>query len=1042
MKIPQQPRPLNGPRIVSLAALGLGVIAHTASAANVTWVGNTSNLWNVGSNWSTSAIPANGDTLIFGAAGSSGTAVSDDIASLTVGGLNTDGISFGASASNYTISRPATQVLTLGSSGTGIGINHNAFNLQTISSALVLGSTQTINVAEAPAALTISGGISGSTFGLTKTGAGLLTLSASNTFTGPVTLSAGTVATSNIAVGVGSGLGATASTLVFDGGSLRYTGSTTTTAKTFSINTGKTATIDVSTAANTLTMSGAAASTTGGLTKTGAGTLALSGTHLYTGDTSINQGTLSLTVSNAISSSSKLVLGGQSTALHNAGNVNSGLSTATLSVTGAASTSSTQTFNGVTLKQGNNAIVATSGTGGSMTLALGTITPNAGGAVNFTLPASGAITVSNANVNGILGGWATVGGSAWATNSSGNVAALTTGYTTIASGTAIASDATTNVAITTAASGISTMAASGTTDINTLQLNGNNAYTLNIGTGNILRLGAQGGILFSGTTAQTIGTNTATGGTLTAGGADNTDGQIVIHAANLPAINSAIKDNGTGKVTLVINSTSGGGGQTLNLNASASNYSGGTYINSGKVLATNVNAFGTGDVNVLYSGGAILSAAGTFNNNFNVGGIGPGLSNFTGAVGFNAAATLGGTLTLLNDTRISTAAAGIISGKITGNYGVEFTQTTNGNAGGSVTLSNTGNDFTGGLAIHTGITAASTLFNTGAIIVKIGASEVITNGAGKGNVTIFSGTTTGTGTLDLNSFNETINGLVSGTGTSLNGTGSTPHAFVTNNAAGTGTATLSLGDGNATATFAGVIKNGTTAKVAITKIGSGTQTFGGVNTYTGNTTITGGTLALSSTGSISNSAVISVGSGATFNTSAVTSYTVASGQTLRGAGSVTGAVLAGSGATVAAGVDADTIGTLTFSSSLDVTAATVSLKLNSSTGVADLLAVNSLTLGNATLVLSDIGSGAWSGASTFTIANVATGTVTGSFLGLAEGATVNVGSNEFTISYVGGTGNDVTLTFSSVPEPSTYAAILGTLVLAGTVLRRRRSVRN
>jgi len=55
--------------------------------------------------------------------------------------------------------------------------------------------------------------------------------------------------------------------------------------------------------------------------------------------------------------------------------------------------------------------------------------------------------------------------------------------------------------------------------------------------------------------------------------------------------------------------------------------------------------------------------------------------------------------------------------------------------------------------------------------------------------------------------------------------------------------------------------------IAITKIGSGTQTLSGTNPYTGNTTIIADTLALSGGALITNSAAIVVVSNAIFNVS-------------------------------------------------------------------------------------------------------------------------------------------------------------------------------
>ena len=95
------------------------------------------------------------------------------------------------------------------------------------------------------------------------------------------------------------------------------------------------------------------------------------------------------------------------------------------------------------------------------------------------------------------------------------------------------------------------------------------------------------------------------------------------------------------------------------------------------------------------------------------------------------------------------------------------------------------------------------------------------------------------GTLNMNGKNETINGLDGSTGT------------VQNQLAAT-TSTLTVGAGDATASFGGVIRNNTTSggKMALVKTGSGEQTLAGANLYTGDTTVTAGTLTLDPTGSL------------------------------------------------------------------------------------------------------------------------------------------------------------------------------------------------
>src|SRR5262249_38798856 len=59
--------------------------------------------------------------------------------------------------------------------------------------------------------------------------------------------------------------------------------------------------------------------------------------------------------------------------------------------------------------------------------------------------------------------------------------------------------------------------------------------------------------------------------------------------------------------------------------------------------------------------------------------------------------------------------------------------------------------------------------------------------------------------------------------------------------------------------------------------------------------------------------------------------------------------------------------------------------------------------------------------SPFTIINVAAGhSVTGTFAGLAEGATLDLGGQHFSITYKGGDGNDVVLTAVDRPPAVTY----------------------
>jgi hypothetical protein len=72
----------------------------------------------------------------------------------------------------------------------------------------------------------------------------------------------------------------------------------------------------------------------------------------------------------------------------------------------------------------------------------------------------------------------------------------------------------------------------------------------------------------------------------------------------------------------------------------------------------------------------------------------------------------------------------------------------------------------------------------------------------------------------------------------------------------------------------------------------------GNNAFTGPTTISGGTLTLGATGALASSP-ISVGSGGTFNVSAKSGFSLASGQTLGGLGTLVGATTFNTGSFLA-----------------------------------------------------------------------------------------------------------------------------------------------
>jgi autotransporter-associated beta strand protein len=203
----------------------------------------------------------------------------------------------------------------------------------------------------------------------------------------------------------------------------------------------------------------------------------------------------------------------------------------------------------------------------------------------------------------------------------------------------------------------------------------------------------------------------------------------------------------------------------------------------------------------------------------------------TGISNTNRSLTLGGTNTGDNT----------IAGAIVDNIG---------GSGGKVGLNKSGT----GTWVLSGASTYSNGTDINAGILKLGADNVLPGGTGKANVNVNGGANTSSrGTLNLNGFNLAINGLGGSTGTQL--------GRVINNATGTDK-TLTVGNNNASATFPGIIANNTTGTgtLALTKVGTGTQTLTGPNTYTGATTVSGGTLMLGANNVLAATTPVSIGS--------------------------------------------------------------------------------------------------------------------------------------------------------------------------------------
>ena len=312
-----------------------------------------------------------------------------------------------------------------------------------------------------------------------------------------------------------------------------------------------------------------------------------------------------------------------------------------------------------------------------------------------------------------------------------------------------------------------------------------------------------------------------------------------------------------------------------------------------------------------------------------------------------------------------------------------------------------GNGGAGGAGISANAGASVPITNSGTIQGgaggERGAGGVDGNAGthGTGGVGI-----TGSGLTITNS--GTISGGLGGDGTTranaIDFTGGTNKltlesgSTITGNIANAGTLELSSA---ITMTMANVI----TGTGSLEKTGAGTLTLSGANTYTGTTMISAGTLTV--TGSLA----------------AASTVTVASGGTLGGTGTVAGTVTVQSGGTIAAGASP---GTLKTGDLILTAGGTASFELDGTTAGTQhdqIDVTGTVDLGGATLSL-DLGYTPTNGDTYLIIENDGAEAVTGTFTGLAEGATLTSGSQQFTISYTGGDGNDVLLTYSgAVPVP-------------------------
>jgi autotransporter-associated beta strand protein len=684
----------------------------------------TSNTYSIRNNTTGST----NSTLTLGGAGNLGNGVS---------GTSTD-LLYAASGSNFNIIGPN------GSSGSGTLI-------------LALGQNGTFNIAGTSE---ISAAITGTGFGFTKTGVGTLTLSGNNTYTGGTTLNAGVISVNNAGA-----LGNTG-TISFGGGQLQYTANNTTDYSS-RFSTGASQLYSVDTNGQSVTWASNLSSSGGNLTKTGTGTLTVSGANSYTGTTTVNAGTLAF--------------GADQNLRQIAGAGNLSLSTYNLTTNASSDT----TFSGVISGSGN---LTKTGTG-TLTLA-GNNTYT-----GTTSIQSGLVTVSHA--------------SAFGSNSSG---------TTVANGAAIRF-ITANSSTTTESFTISGNGSNGNGAIYVAPISGGSTTTIS---GNVT-LAADAMVSASSTAgvgalsiSGPVSSSASSGTTILTIGGDSTS------ASN--SITGVISDGGSGGKLGIVKT--GTGTWTINQATSGFNtFTGGIMINAGTLAVLGDNTGNTLNSNMITLG-SIAGGDATININSNRAStnvllVSQGAGNRTILASKNPNTSW--KILLENNLRITNNnAAGMpFYSEIIGQNNI-FVNNISGNATSAISFFTPA--YTGSYSFTT-----RNLF-TGNVTIESNANVSFgsnpTNFSGSGFNILNSGTFRLKDTSLIGGLNGDAGGIVLAEGSNKK---------------------LTLA-GNGNFTFAGSINNSTVTMnlaIQLNKEGiQGTQTLSGNNSYTGTTELQGGTLVL------------------------------------------------------------------------------------------------------------------------------------------------------------------------------------------------------
>jgi autotransporter-associated beta strand protein len=900
--------------------------------------------------------------------------------------------------------------------------------------------------------VTLSGQVSGGS-AFAKIGSGTLTLAGTNTFSGGFTVNAGT-----LLLGSANALPAASGGLTVAGGILDLGGLTHATTGTLAVNTGSL--VNGSLTSGNVSSSGnatlsASLSTAGTLTKTGAGTVTTVSNASIGSTTAVSSGTLDLAGANTltgaatVSGGATLRLTGNNTLANitatssGAINVQSGVSTAATLATSGSTGSSWTVATGATLNATNfgNSWNPTS------FVIDGTLNLSSAAANAFNQSTNGAMTIAGAGTINVAGGYTNA-------NASGTVTTFSVGRFNIGGGTS-------GVGITRSFGTIRL----GATTLGVFGQNWNSAAAMelvNAATGTTFdtldSADAQTArtITLSGTLSSTGKLNKAGAGTLIVSGTNSYSGGTSVTGGTLRF--GAASLGSTGTVAVDGGQLEWAAGNTLDLSPRlALGASGGTLNTGANNVAFASGLSALGDVTKAGSGTLTLNALGTV----------------AGAVAVNEGRLVLGNAAAVGDAAVALASSTTLSLAFDPASAVEFANDVTG--AGTLELAAASDTHLVTLSGLSGFTG--TLRLVSGYLDKAGYTGALTYVGGRlADVTALGGTLIIQGNFDaaqglpsdvLLSSGGTLD-FATASGAALDATIRYSGGSLANAAAYTGTLDVQV--------------SGLT--LAANSLGSGTVRLGNDLSVTlgagfdndilleGTAAITNDLTAYAGTVILGNLAAYNLGTNPDFARTA--SFRLTSGSRLAGQGAI-GDLTIENGGTLAPGNSPGTL--ITQGNATLLAGGTLDFEVLSAVG-----ALGESVAGtdyDTMIVTGELNLAALSSDNRFVLNLTSLGDaetvgplldfdplVTHSFT-LIDYGTLDLGANTsfganlsslFTLNtsgFLDQNGNEVlagwsvlndtdrsalVLTYSAIPEPSTYGLILGALALAGAAVRRRRKL--